>query len=591
MPVPESTLDEAVTVVEHARHPTVISGAGRELSTGRRGTEKLSTDPGSVLRDPTGYGRDTHMTPWWRDAVVYQVYPRSFADGSGDGFGDIAGLRSRLPYLVALGVDAVWINPWYPSPQADNGYDVADYRDVDPVFGTLAEAEALLAECAELGIRVVLDIVPNHTSDRHPWFQAALAAKPGSPERDRYVFRPGRGDEPPNNWISAFGGPAWQRVPDGEWYLHMFTTPEQPDLNWENAEVRADFEKTLRFWFDRGVAGFRIDVAHGLVKDQTYPDTPPGWTMPVDPPFVEVHPAWDQEGVHDVYRAWRRVGDEYPGQKVFVGEVWVAPQKRMAKYLRPGELHSAFNFDLLIAPWEAGAFRDVIEETITVHGDVGAPPAWVLGNHDVVRPVTRYGRAVGRQLAQAGAEPVDVALGLRRARAAALLTTALPGSVYIYQGEELGLPEVEDLPDEALADPIWTQSGHTRRGRDGCRVPLPWSGTAPPFGFTTGEPWLPLPERWRDLTVEVQRGDPASTWELYAAALRIRKAHPALGDGSLSWLPARDGVLAFARDPGFVCVLNMSTAPVELPEHDEVLLSSGPLTGELPPDQAVWLSC
>jgi alpha-glucosidase len=530
--------------------------------------------------------------PWWRDAVIYQVYLRSFADGTGDGMGDIAGIRAKLPYLAELGIDAIWINPWYPSPQKDAGYDVSDFRAIDPVFGTLADAEALLAEARAAGIRVILDIVPNHTSDQHAWFQAALAAAPGSAERSRYVIRPGRGpdgSEPPTNWPSAFGGPAWTRLPDGQWYLHLFA-PEQPDLNWENPEVRAEFEDILRFWFDLGVDGFRIDVANGLVKDPTYPDNPPGWKPPTSPPFDLKHPAWDQDGVHEIYQDWRRIADSYDDPRVFVGEVWARPLTRLARYVRPEELHTAFNFDFLVAAWDPAEFRSVIDETIAALGEVGAPPTWVLSNHDVIRVVTRYGRGPGQQLAPAGTVPVDLELGLRRARAGALLSISLPGGVYIYQGEELGLGEVEDLPEEILQDPTWEQSGHTRRGRDGCRVPIPWSGSTPPFGFSTGTPWLPQPEAWASLTAEAEHADPSSVLGLYSAALRIRRAEPALGDGTMRWLEAPDGVLAFARDPGFTCVANLSDAPVELPPYQEVLLSSGPLDdGKLPADQAVWL--
>lgn len=543
------------------------------------------------------------VTPWWRDAVIYQVYLRSFADGNGDGMGDIAGIRAKLPYLAELGIDAIWINPWYPSPQKDAGYDVSDFRAIDPAFGTLADAEALIAEAHAAGIRVILDIVPNHTSDQHAWFQAALAAPPGSPERARYVIKPGRGpdgSQPPTNWPSAFGGSAWQRLPDDhvgsapeslrpEWYLHLFA-PEQPDLNWENPEVRAEFEDILRFWFDRGVDGFRIDVANGLVKDPAYPDNPPGWTPPTSPPYDLKHPAWDQDGVHEIYQDWRRIADSYAEPRVFVGEVWARPLTRLARYVRPDELHTAFNFDFLVAPWDPAQFRTVIDETIEALGAVGAPPTWVLSNHDVIRVATRYGRAAGQQLAPAGTVPVDGELGLRRARAGALLSISLPGGVYIYQGEELGLVEVEDLPEEVLQDPTWEQSGRTRRGRDGCRVPIPWSGTQPPFGFSTGTPWLPQPQSWAELTAEAERADAGSMFSLYAAALRIRRSEPALGDGTMRWLESPDGVLAFARDPGFACVANLSDAPVELPPHRDVLLSSGPLDdGKLPVDQAVWL--
>ena len=404
------------------------------------------------------------MTPsatWWRGAVVYQVYLRSFADGNGDGLGDLAGLRSRLPYLVDLGVDAIWINPWYPSPMVDAGYDVSDYRSVDPRFGSLADAEALLAEAHQAGLRVLLDIVPNHTSDQHPWFQAALAAGPGSPERERYLFRPGRGhggEEPPNDWASVATSPAWTRVtePDGrpgEWYLHLFT-PEQPDLDWTHPEVRADFEKTLGFWFDRGVDGFRIDVAHSLAKQEGLPDLAGG---------PGGHPAWDRDEVHQIYREWRAIADAYPEPRVFVAEAWVDQPERLARYVRPDELHTAFNFFFLTSPWRAASLRQAIDETLVEHAAVGAPPTWVLSNHDTARHLSRYARQPtserGVNLRHLLGRPADLALGTRRARAAALLLLALPGGAYVYQGEELGLPEVEDLPVEALDDPVWERSG------------------------------------------------------------------------------------------------------------------------------------
>ncbi|SEG74259.1 alpha-glucosidase [Thermomonospora echinospora] len=510
---------------------------------------------------------------WWRGAVIYQVYLRSFADGNGDGVGDLAGLRSRLPYLAELGADAIWLNPWYPSPMADGGYDVADYRDIEPAFGTLAEAEAFIGEAHALGIRVIIDVVPNHSSDHSEWFRQALAAGPGSPERARFWFRRGEGDGPPNDWRSIFGGPAWTQVPDGEWYLHLFA-PEQPDFNWTHPDVHAEFLDVLRFWFERGVDGFRIDSAAVLVKD---PDAAPDG----------LHPYTDRDGVHDIYRDWRRLADAYPG-RMLVGEVWLPDQERLARYLRPDEMHTVFNFPFLGAPWDAAALRAVIDDTFATLAPVGAPATWVLSNHDVIRTVTRYGRAdtsfdhADRRL---GA-PTDPALGLRRARAAALLSLALPGSVYIYQGEELGLPEVEDLPDEVRQDPIWRRSGHTDRGRDGCRVPLPWSGVEPPFGFGTGEPWLPQPAGWKDLTVEAQQADPSSMLALYRAALRIRANE--LGDGTMRWLPMGDDVLAFVRDSGLTCVVNLGAEPV--PVTGEVLLASGPLQGGLlPPNTAVWL--
>jgi alpha-glucosidase len=546
----------------------------------------------------------TAESPWWRSAVVYQVYIRSFADGDGDGIGDIAGLRSRLPYLASLGVDAVWINPWYPSPMKDAGYDVSDFRSIEPVFGTLRDAESMISEAHRLGIRVLLDLVPNHVSDQHRWFQQALADPPGSPARARFIFRDGRGsdgEEPPNDWVSRFGGPAWTRVtePDrrpGQWYLHLFA-PEQPDLDWNDETVRAEFEETMHFWFDRGVDGFRIDVAHGLVKAEGLPDIgstvwPPPTSEPVN------HPHWDRDGVHDIYRRWRSLADAYDDPRVFVAEAWVQNAERLALYLRSDELHTAFNFDFLLAPWQAEDMRASIVTSLSAHDLVGAPPTWVLSNHDTVREVSRYARPQDvrplRALNDLLDLPADFDVGLMRARAAALLMLALPGGAYIYQGAELGLPEVEDLPEQVLQDPTWVQSGRTERGRDGCRVPIPWSGDEPPYGFSpnraAAQPWLPQPRSWAARTVEAQTGNQASTLELYRLALRIRREHRALGDGSLKWLDGPEGTIAFARDPGFVCIVNLTGDPVPAPDAAERLLTSGPLTdlGELPADTAAW---
>ncbi|GAB4048267.1 glycoside hydrolase family 13 protein [Catellatospora paridis] len=532
-----------------------------------------------------------HEHPWWRDAVIYQVYPRSFADGNGDGLGDLAGLRERLPYLRDLGVDAIWLSPWYVSPMADAGYDVADYRDIDPVFGTLAEAELFITEAHQHRLRVIVDIVPNHCSDRHPRFQAALAAGPGSPERELFWFRPGRGEHgelPPTDWGSHFGGPAWTRVPDGEWYLHMFA-PEQPDWNWDHPAVREDFQTTLRFWLDRGVDGFRIDVADHLVKDPTLPDL-----AGLGPDVIR--PWRDQEGVHEIYRDWRKIADSYPQRGVFVGELWDDDPDRFTRYLRPDELHTGFNFPFLSCPWDAAAFRDVIDTTLATHAMVGAPATWVLSNHDVVRHATRYGRAhTAHSFDDAKhVEPSDLVLGTRRARAAALLTLALPGSAYVYQGEELGLPEVEDIPAELLQDPRWPRSGFTDRGRDGCRVPLPWSGQTKPYGFSpdqaVADPWLPQPASWAALSAAAQTGDRRSMLELYRRALHVRRTEPDLGDGPLKWLPAPDGVLHFQRGNGFACLVNLGDTPADLPPYEYLLLTSDPLEElKVAPNSAVWL--
>ncbi|MER7416839.1 alpha-amylase family glycosyl hydrolase [Micromonospora peucetia] len=524
--------------------------------------------------------------------MIYQVYPRSLADGDGDGVGDIAGIRSRLDHLSALGVDAIWFSPWYPSPMADAGYDVADHRDIDPVFGTLAEAEALVAEAHALGIRTIVDVVPNHCSDAHPWFRAALAGGPDAPERELFWFRPGRGpngDQRPTDWVGEFGGETWTRTvnPDGtpgDWYLHLFA-PEQPDLNWDHPVVRAEFEDILRFWFDRGVDGIRIDSAGLLVKDGTLPETRPG----------RPHPFRDLDGVHEIYRDWRRIADEYPGDRALIGEVWLPDRQRFANYLRPDELHAAFNFDFLGCAWDASALRESIDGTLSAHAPVGAPATWVLSNHDVTRHVTRYGRAdtTFSFAAKREGTPTDLELGTRRARAAALLSLSLPGAAYVYQGEELGLWEVEDIPYELRQDPMWERSGRVDPGRDGCRVPLPWTGEEPPFGFSPDgatTSWLPQPADWKDRTVRAQTGDATSMLELYRMAIRIRRADPALGDGTMTWLPAPDGVLAHHRRPGFTCLVNLSDVAVPLPPHTERLLASGPLDDDLlPPDTAVWL--
>ncbi|TCK26163.1 glycoside hydrolase family 13 protein [Pseudonocardia endophytica] len=544
---------------------------------------------------------------WWRDAVVYQVYIRSFADGNGDGTGDVAGLRSKLDHLARLGVDAIWINPWYPSPLADGGYDVADYRAINPSFGDTAEAEALLREAHDRGIRVLLDIVPNHHSDEHAWFRAALAAAPGSPERERYIFRDGRGpngEEPPNNWESMFGGPAWTRVDDGQWYLHLFDV-RQPDVNWDAQEIREDFETTLRFWFDRGVDGFRVDVANSMIKEPGLPDLVEGVNDEQD----GNHPYLDRDGVHDVFRSWRAIADSYHPPRVFVAEAWVPDAERLARYLRPDELQTAFSFNFLRAAWLAPDLRDNISEALAENAAVGAPATWVLSNHDVARHVSRLARKPetgrGYTVDDIIDLPADLDTGIRRARAATLLMLALPGTAYLYQGEEFGLPEVEDIPEELLDDPTWERSGHTRRGRDGCRVPLPWAADEPSFGFSArsrsagaalaAPAWLPQPDVFAAHAADRMESDPDSILHLYRDALAIRRAHPALGgdasDGELSWQDSPEGTLAFAREPGFTALVNVSSSPVSLPEDAEILLVSAPLTanGSLPADTTVWL--
>jgi alpha-glucosidase len=521
---------------------------------------------------------------WWRNAAFYQVYVRSFADATGDGVGDLEGVRSRLGYLELLGVDALWLTPFFRSPMVDHGYDISDPRDVDPLFGDLDTFDRLLTDAHQRGLRIVIDLVPNHTSNRHDWFQAAVAAAPGSRERARYIFQDGSGfggSAPPNNWTSTFGGSAWTQLHSstggaGQWYLHLFA-PEQPDLNWQNAEVAADLERTLRFWLDRGVDGFRIDVAHGMAKPIGLPDMQQPIASGSGLLQIDIaDPRFDASGVHDIHRMIRKVLDEYPA-RVAVGEIWVSDDLAFARYMRPDELHMGFNFRLLEATFEADRIREAIEHSLIAVQGSPAPATWTISNHDAVRPVTRYG----------GGE-----VGLKRARAMTLVELALPGPVYLYNGDELGLPNAE-LPDWALHDPVWRHSGFTNRGREGCRVPLPWEGSTPPYGFSpTPGTWLPMPTDWADHAVEAQLEDPGSTLSLCRQALELRKGHKAFTGSELEWFGAPPGCLAFRRKGGgLICGLNTSSTPVSLPPGN-VLLASGPLpsSGEaLPPDTAVWL--
>ncbi|WP_419706122.1 glycoside hydrolase family 13 protein [Promicromonospora sp. NFX87] len=575
---------------------------------------------GTLVHTPAASGE------WWRDAVIYQVYPRSFADGDGDGIGDLPGVTAKLDHLKQLGVDAVWLSPFYRSPQKDAGYDVADYRDIDPLFGTLADFDEMLAGAHDRGLKIIVDLVPNHSSDQHVWFQEALAAAPGSAARDRYMFRDGRGpagDEPPNNWQSIFGGPAWTRLAprhgDGplgpQWYLHLFDT-SQPDLNWENSEVRAELEDVLRFWLDRGVDGFRVDVAHGMIKAPGLPDWDGRAAMvegTVDGPAASAAepddgstgagnqgPMFDQDGVHEIYRSWHRVLAEYPGDRCLVAEAWVEPLSRLARYVRPDEMHQAFNFSFLTAPWDAAKMRTVVDVSLGTMDAVGAPTTWVLSNHDVVRHASRFGLAEigGRQLngiAATDPQP-DAELGLRRARAATLLMLGLPGSAYLYQGEELGLPDHTALPAEVRQDPSFFRTGGAEPGRDGCRVPLPWVGGAPGNGFgPTGRTWLPQPDVYADLAADRQYGVAGSTYEMYRTALELRRAEK-IGTAGLAWVDALAGspdVVAF-QVSGVVVVSNLGEAALTLPAEAEVLVASGDLTTSdgvraVPSDTTVWL--
>ena len=539
--------------------------------------------------------------PWWRRGVVYQVYVRSFADSNGDGTGDVVGLQSRLPYLAELGVDAIWINPWYRSPLADGGYDVADYRQIEPRYGTIEEAGELIRAAHDVDIKVIVDVVPNHTSIEHEWFVQALAAPPGDVARDRYHILPGKGpngEEPPTDWTSVFGGPAWSRLPDGEWYLHLFDS-SQPDLNWENDEVRTEFLDVLTFWLDRGADGFRVDVAHGLVKDMSWPDIEASTGALLAAAQTEGHPFWDRDGVHEIIRTWRTLLDSYD-DRMMVAEAWVNGPERLARYLRPDEYHQSFNFDFLGADWNADDFRRIISESLDQAGAVGSTPTWVLSNHDVVRHPTRYGLPNGtdwRQWLLDGPHDIlDPELGATRGRAASLLMLALPGSTYLYMGDELGLPEVWDLPTEVLDDPVWERSGHTAKGRDGCRVPLPWTPDGPSFGFGDGPGWLPQPELFGPLSAAQQAGDEHSTLLLHRAALRIRSSQ-LVQDEAFEWVEAPNGVIAFRRGSGLQSWTNLSGADVSLPTDCSIVLSSNPSQRDggideniIADNSTVWLS-
>ena len=590
----------------HSDHRTTAPSARSDQ------TASVSTASASDTSARTATG-----TEWWRDAVIYQVYPRSFKDSNGDGMGDLGGVTQKLPYLKHLGVDAVWLSPFYLSPQHDAGYDVADYRTVDPRFGSLEDFDRLREEAPRLGLKIIVDLVPNHTSEDHEWFRAALTSEPGSPERDRYMFREGRGEngeEPPNNWKSLFGGRAWTRVPDGQWYLHLFDS-SQPDLNWENPEVWEEFRAILRFWLDRGADGFRVDVAHGMIKAPGLPD----WDEQVhmvegtdaqgaqDEPdgpskTMDTGPYFDQDGVHEIYRDWHTVLQEYPGDRMLVVEAWVGPAERLARYVRPDEAQQAFNFDFLVAGWHRDRMRDTIEISLRANAAVGAPSTWVLSNHDTVRHASRYGlssRTAYPNGIGAQDEQPHAGQGLRRARAAALVELSLPGSAYIYQGDELGLPEHTELPDAARQDPTFHRTAGSELGRDGARVPLPWAPVGDGLGFGP-DPWLPQPESFAGITVDHQLGDPQSTLNLYRRALELRHDLE-LGTAEFAWHPLSEGdqdVLAYTMSCGtgetVLVAANLGESEIGFDElsRGELLLASGQnavVNDRLSVDSAVWL--
>jgi alpha-glucosidase len=528
--------------------------------------------------------------PWWAESVIYQVYPRSFFDSNGDGEGDLPGVTSHLEHIQSLGADAIWLSPFYTSPNKDGGYDVADPRGVDPRFGNLDDAKKLIARAHELGLRVLVDVVPNHFSDQHPWFQSAINSKAGSIERSRFHFYDAKPDgSQPNNWISLFGGPAWTQIKGGDgsnqYYLHLFDS-SQPDLNWESEDVANDFEKTLRFWLDLGVDGFRIDVAHGLAKENVLVDhsDPQGLNeaLRLDSEIssgrrgelLSTVPFFDRDGVHEIYRKWREIFDSYNRDVMAVAEAWVHPPARAIRYVRSDELHQVFNFDLLVAPFDGEFLFNCINNTLEMLRQVSAPATWALSNHDTPRVASRH--------------------GAKASRALALFVMALPGSCYIYNGQELGLPDAQ-LKDADRQDPSFFRSKGLTLGRDGARVPMPWNGDQAPFGFTSALPWLPMPQDWKELTVASQSANLASTLNLYRSALKIRRKK-LVGTGDIEWVDrGQDGLISFARGE-FAIYLNTSSELVQIPSAGrltlgsdvEVTLNNGELN--LPPVSAAWVA-
>ena len=527
---------------------------------------------------------------WWRSGVIYQIYPRSFLDSNGDGMGDLPGITKGLPALKELGVDAVWLSPFYSSPQKDAGYDVSNYKDVDPLFGALRDFDDMLQKAHDLGLRVMIDLVPNHSSNQHEWFQRALNSPKGSPERNFYHFKDGKGENgelPPNNWVSMFGGPAWTRVKDGQWYCHLFDS-SQPDLNWSNPEVRSEFEKILRFWLDRGVDGFRVDQPHAMAKAAGLPDHP--YVEQAGAGFIEgreAPPMWFQDEVHDIFRRWRAILDEYPGNRAMCGEAYVLPLNLMAKWVRPDEFHQTFNFRFLDAGWDKEALVLAINESFDAFDSVGAPSTWVLSNHDVIRHASRFGGDFGRATASDGIGPdnpqPDNELGIKKARGATLFMLGLPGASYLYQGEELGLPEHTTIAPEHRQDPTFERTGGVRVGRDGCRVPLPWEEGQPSNGFSSAAGWLPQPSSYAGLSRKSQEGRAGSTLELYQAALKLRKKL-ALGEGSFDWVEQSE-VLSYLNGSTTISH-NFGSQPKEI--QGTILIRSGSQDGPLQPNETVW---
>src|SRR6202165_1007087 len=527
------------------------------------------------MHDEALKGGERWVRPWWRGAVFYEVYVRSFADSNDDGIGDLPGITSRLEYLKRLGVDAIWITPFYPSPQKDHGYDVSDYYGVNPEYGTLEDFDHLVERAHELRLKVLVDLVPNHTSDQHPWFQAALSS-PDDPHRERYYFADPKPDgSPPNNWESAFGGSAWAKDErSGQWYLHLFA-PEQPDLCWWDPEVPQEFERIIRFWLDHGADGYRIDVASALFKREDLADRPmvkdPRTGLPIPDSNFKVI---DQPAVHEVYRAWRRILNDYPPDRGLVGEIF--DPRRQSQYILPDQLNMAFA--LVRARWDASLWKRSID--VDRRGAAGpvAAPSWTQSNHDLVMHVTRLGGGF---------------TGRARGRAALLLLLGLPGQVFLFQGEELGLEEV-NVPPDKRQDPFYIHSGGKEAGRDGCRVPLPWHKGQLNAGFSTADPWLPMPSGWDHFAVDAQAGSADSMLVFYQRALALRRALTGMLPNQFRWRAAPEGVLLYEHGRLTVAV-NFLARPMVVPIRGRLLIASHPLARSrngrltLPANSGAWL--
>jgi alpha-glucosidase len=550
---------------------------------------------------------------WWRQAIIYQIYPRSFKDSNGDGIGDLKGVTSKIDYLSSLNIDAVWLSPFYPSALADGGYDIDDYRDVDPKLGTLDDFDEMLSKLHDVGIRVFVDIVPNHSSNRHQWFIEAINSEPGSAARNRYIFRDGKGangELPPTDWPSHFAPSAWthesaQGGKHNQWYCHLFA-PEQPDFNWDNREIEDDFLTTLKFWADRGVDGFRIDVAHALKKDLSEPLK----NQARYPDLVNRKPEdnilFDRDEVHEIYKEWRKLFNQYDPPRVAVAESYV-PADRLALYASPEELGQAFNFELLDANFNAYEFKNVVDRAFLQAKSIGSSTTWCLNNHDQMRPATKFGLLPTvdriRWKNSAGkTSPLDRELGIRSAVAASMFIMALPGCTYIYQGEELGLHEVIGIPEDQIQDPQYLRNHKVDVGRDGCRVPLPWTSTGSSFGFGTGSSHLPQPDWFADYSVENESGIETSPLSIFRKALALRKS--LIAPEEMTWHETGDAsVLHFSRPNGWHCITNFGRGHFDLTGKGEVIHSSAPLaepgiylvhgvetTGnDLPPATTVWL--